>query len=74
MFFFLEFVADDHSQLLIGFISTVWFSLRLVSGVKRFEDMQDCSVAIADTVGIFFFLLKLCTTGIHLPPAAATSE
>ena len=41
MFFSVEFVADGHSQLLLGFISTVWFSMRLVSGVKRFEDLHN---------------------------------
>ena len=42
MFFSVEFVADGHSQLLLGFISTVWFSMRLVSGVKR---LKTCRIA-----------------------------
>jgi hypothetical protein len=32
---------------------------------------EDCSVDIDVTVGIFFLLLKLCTTGIHLPTACS---
>jgi hypothetical protein len=36
--FLMEFVGDDHLQLLVRFTSSAWFPLRLVSGVKRFED------------------------------------
>jgi hypothetical protein len=57
----VDFVDDDLSLLHVSFISSVRFSLRLVSGVKRFEDMMGCSVFIEVTVGVFAFLLKLRT-------------
>jgi len=61
---FMEFTEEDLSQSL-GLPLSAWFSLRLVSRKKRFEDTKDLSVFIDVTVGIFFFLLEQCNTGIH---------
>jgi len=66
----MDFVDDDHSLLLVILNSSAWLS-RLVSGVKRFQDMMGCSVFIDVTIGVFIFLLKLCTTGIHLSLACS---
>ena len=53
--FFVFFVDDDHSLLIVSLISSEWFTLRLVSSEKPFEDMKGCSVFIDVTVGVFFY-------------------
>ena len=62
--FFMDFVDDDHSLLHISLISLVRFSVRLASGVKRFEAIMSCSLFIDVTVGVFTFLF-------HVSPACS---
>ena len=63
---FDDFDDEVHSWLLVGCTSSGWFSSRLASGVKRFEDVQDFFAVPDETIGVFFPLLELCTIGIHL--------